>query len=153
MNRAQRRAVDRQQKQDWADGLRRVHEEAAGVLELHIIRPREMLDLLADALSGDRRATIIAQAALDTVATVSRTAASGHAKLCLSCPRELMDQQFTVVLVVPERSHPSKAIGAAMCHACGLTESDIRNKAAVAFRGIWPDLRPITITHQTGGHA
>jgi hypothetical protein len=154
MNRHQRRAAKAQgQTEAWRRGIETVHREAAGVLELIVVERAEMPLLFMDALSGDHYANVIALAVTDTIWGIREAARTGIPKLCGSCPRALTDNSYSVVLAMPQRADPSTAIGMAICHGCATTEADIREKAAGGFKGIWPDLRPITVTHQDGGRA
>ena len=154
MNRAQRRAQKAQAKSAaWKQGIETVHREAAGVLELFVVQPERMPDLMLAALNGDRRAAAIAVAVVDAVHDISDAARTPVPKLCGSCPRELKDHRYAVVLAAPDRDDPTTAITMAICEECATTETVIREKAMLGFRGIWPDLRPISLTHQDGGRA
>jgi hypothetical protein len=154
MNRHQTRAQRAQDsKQAWRRGVERIHDEAAGALEVFIIQPQSMPDLLLAAFSGDRRAAAIAVAVVDAVADIGKAAKTATPKLCGSCPAELTHNRYALVIAAPDRDDPTTAIAMGICQACGTTEAGIREKAMIGFRGIWPDLRPITVTHQTGGRA
>ena len=153
MNRAQRRAQKAKTKAtSWKAGIEAVHREAAGVLTLIIVQPGSMPDLIVAALNGDRRAAGIAAAVVDAVVGISEAANTAAPKLCGSCPRELKDHHYAVVLAAPDRDDPTTAVTMAICKGCATTESGIREKAMLGFRGIWPELRPNTV-HSHGGRA
>jgi hypothetical protein len=154
MNRQQRRAQKTQGNTEaWRRGIETVHREAAGVLELVIVEPEDMLLLILGGLSGDRRAKSTAIAVTDAICGISEAAKTSAPKLCGSCPRELTDNGYAVVVAMPQRDDPSTAIGMAICHGCATTEEGIRDKAMLGFRNLWPSLRPIAVTHQDGGRA
>jgi hypothetical protein len=153
MNRHQRRAAKSAQDRAWRDSLDTIHQEARGLLALHVVRAEDMLDLLAASLTGDSYAAGLAQAVTHAVADIAAASTSGVPKLCGSCPREIHGSGYSIVLTLAECDDPTRAVGMAICKACGTTEVAIREKATVALRGIWPDLRPITITHASGSRA
>jgi hypothetical protein len=154
MNRQQRRAQKAQGNTEaWRRGIETVHREAAGILELVIVRPEELLMLIFGGMSGDRHAKATAIAVSDAVRHISEAAGTENPKLCGSCPRELTDNRYAVVVAMPQRDDPSTAIGMAICHCCATTEAGIREKAMLGFRSLWPSLRPIAVTHQDGGRA
>jgi hypothetical protein len=152
MNRQQTRAQKAQGSRAWRSGIKTVHQHAAGLLEIIIVQPAEMLELLIGSLCGDPRATAIARAASAAVGGIMSAATSSDPKLCLTCPRELRDTNCTVVLAVPHRADPTTAMGSAICPRCAATD-DLIGKASVALRGIWPSLRPVSVTHPDGGRA
>ena len=41
----------------------------------------------------------------------------------------------------------------AICHRCGTTPGGIHAAAVASLRLIWPDARPIHVTHPDGGRA
>ncbi len=154
MNRHDRRAAKAQGKTEaWRRGIETVHREAAGVLDLIVVRPEDMLLLILSGMSGDRRANATAIAVTDAICGISESARTTKPKLCGSCPRSLTDNAYSVVVAMPQRDDPSTAIGMAICHGCATTEAGIREKATGAFRSIWPSLRPIAVTHPDGGRA
>lgn len=73
--------------------------------------------------------------------------------LCGSCPRPLLNNEFSFVITRPACDDPINAVALAICRKCGTTREDIQQKAVIALRRIWPDLRPITITNPAGGRA
>jgi hypothetical protein len=95
MNRQQRRAQKAQGNTEaWRSGIETVHREAAGVLELIIVEPEDMLLLILGGLSGDRRAKATAIAVTDAICGISEAAKTSAPKLCGSCPRELTDNGY-----------------------------------------------------------
>lgn len=138
--------------QSWVDGIRAVHEEAAGVLTLLVIRQAEAVELMADAIRGDveaaRLLTLIAKTS-KRIDVAKRTKAP---MLCVSCPRPLLDNKFAFVVAGPAGGDAVNHIAVAVCKKCGRTREDITRKATAGLKRLWPDLRPIYI-HPTSGRA
>lgn len=136
----------------WADGIRSVHDEAAGVLTMMVIRQSEAMDLMAEAIQGDveaaRLMTLLAQTS-KRIDVARRTKAP---MLCVSCPRPLLDNKFAFVVAGPAGTDAVNHIAVAVCRKCGRTPEDITRKATAGLRRLWPDLRPIAI-HPTAGRA
>ena len=56
----------------------------------------------------------------------------------------------SVVLALPMRDNPSKAMASVMCADCAIGPAAIQAKAIAALRNTWPDIRPVTISDQAG---
>lgn len=133
-------------------GLHRIHDEAGGVVELVVVRQVDALDLLADAMGGDTKAAGLLQATNQALGRIA--AAPRHLPmLCSACPRPLKPGRFAIVLALPAKSGPANAIGLAVCQHCASSVDDIRAKATIGLRRIWPNLRAVTVTHPAGGEA
>ena len=146
--------VSNKPSRTWAEGVQRVSDEAAGVIQLDIIQHADLTELLAHAILGDPEAVRLANMASSVL---RRIAAAPRRKpmLCGSCPRplKLKGHRFSVVIALPGRDQPSNALSMAICHRCATSHEAVESKAVQALRRIWPDLRPITVTHPTGGQA
>ncbi len=137
----------------WQADMRSIHEQAGGVLELVVILPTDMPVLATRALFGDREAGAILTA-MTYAETGIRKAPKRRPMLCVSCPRPLLGGRYTHVVAIPSRDDPTKAIGLAVCHRCATEPDAITAKAVEGLRnGLWPDLRPVTLTNRTGGRA
>jgi hypothetical protein len=148
------RASARHQNNDheWRDGVQAVNDEAAGLLRLQFFAPIDAAPLALGALAGDTRSAGILLAIADCLRHV-RNAPAAEPILCLTCPAPVRQTIGTVVcLAIPETERPTNAIASALCPNCA-KRPDRDGRAVVAFRGIWPNLRPATITHPAGGHA
>ena len=53
----------------------------------------------------------------------------------------------------PRTDRPSSAIGFAICPRRAANRAGLLSRASESLQQIWPDLRPITITHPGRGHA
>lgn len=133
-------------------GIQSVHDEAGGALCLYAVAPEHAAGLLVDVFHGDTEAARLMRAVLDVVRRIEATPRHQPA-LCACCPRVLRGSGYTVCVAFPERDAPTKALGFGICERCASDEMALPARAADALRSIWPDLRPIAITHPTGGHA
>jgi hypothetical protein len=133
-------------------GIQNIRDEAGGALRLYAVGPEHAAGLLADSLLGDVEAMRVMRGVLDTVQRIE-AAPRRKPMLCACCPRALRGSGFIVCLMMPERDAPTTALGFGICERCGQDEAALPTKAADALKNIWPDLRPIAITHPTGGHA
>ena len=133
---------------DLADGLTRIHAEAAGVLRLELIRPHDAVALTLGTLAGDPEAARRLRAIIECGQRVWR---QRHRKpvICLCCDWRLRDTKgITFTLAFPAVDDPTIAVAAAICARCGATDTDtMLTHAAEAFKAIWPGLRPLEITH------
>lgn len=135
-----------------SEGLNRIHAEAAGACDLIVVQPCDAAGILADALAGDPHAASLLTALNDASEAIVR-APRRASKLCACCPRPLRKGRYSFGLVLPLCDSPTAALAMAVCHRCATERSDIQTKLMGALKVIWPDLRPITVTHQDGGRA
>ena len=146
--------VSNKPSRTWTEGVQRVSNEAAGVIQLDIIKHADLAELLAHAILGDPEAVRLANMASDTL---RRIAAAPRRKpmLCASCPTplRLKGHRFSVVVAIPGRDQPANALALAICHGCATGRDAVQDKAVEALKRLWPDLRPITVTHPAGGRA
>jgi len=70
------------------DGIQRVSDEAAGLLELQVIRRTDLPTLILDALAGSSEAAQTLRLVNDTVASI-QAAPRRKPMLCGACPRGL----------------------------------------------------------------
>ncbi len=133
--------------------LGRLQVEAGGVMELYVVRPPDALGILADAIAGDAQAARIYRAVC-TATNGIKTAPKKQPMLCASCPRPLRaGTPCSIILAVPRRDDAHQAVTLAVCAKCATQPKEIRQKALGALARIWPDARPIEITHDAGGRA
>jgi hypothetical protein len=133
------------------EGIQELSTEAAGVLDLAIVRPIDVPALLISSLAGNADATRILQAISDAQKRIV-TAPRRSPMLCASCPRPLLQNDYSFAVALPHCDAPVQALGMAVCLRCANEPELIAEKALSALRRVWPDLRPFTITH-SGGHA
>jgi len=136
----------------WADGIRAVHEEAAGMLTMLVIRQSEALELMTDALQGDAEAARLLTLISKTAKRIDVAKRTRSPMLCVSCPRPILNNQFSFVVAGPVGGGAVNHIAVAVCTKCGRSTADITRKATTGLRRLWPDLRPISV-HPTAGHA
>lgn len=134
------------------DGVQRVNDEAGGLLELQVIQRTDLPALMLDALAGSSEAAQTLRLANDAVAGI-QAAPRRRPMLCGCCPRALRGGRYAVVLARPARDDAAQPLAMAICTKCGPDFGAIQAAATVALRRIWPDLRPITITHSKAGRA
>ncbi len=129
-----------------------LRSEAGGVVELVVLRPVDASAVLADAMAGDARAYGIITALRDVIALVER-APSHEPKVCVSCSQPLRCKGFAVGLVMPTSENPGHVLGLGVCRRCARSRGDVTAKLMKAVRAVWPDVRPVTVTHSMGGRA
>ena len=135
-----------------AEGLARFQSEAGGMMELIVVRPGDAVDILADAMAGDCRAVCIMQA-VEQAANAIRGAPRRLPMLCAACPRPLRHGRYAFGVALPASDNPTHGLALAVCTRCATTRGDVQTKATAALRRVFPDLRPITLTHAEGGRA
>ncbi len=136
----------------WAEAVRQVHEEAAGVLSVVIVRQCDAVHLALDALSGDDTAAALLLQVNDCIQRIEGASARNRTQ-CGCCGANLASGRYAVVIASPDVSDPSAGLGMAICRRCGPTVGAIKAAAMSALRLIWPDLRPVQVTHPEGGRA
>ena len=141
MNRHQRRAAAEQKRRaEWSRGMRDVQDDAAGLLDLFIARPVDLIELMARSASSERARNLSALV-MRTVLDVYSAPAADPVQ-CMACCRPLREPDaFSVVLAIPHRDSPRKCVSSAMCPDCGTGMDEIRDRAIEALRNIWPELR------------
>jgi hypothetical protein len=80
---------------DWADRVRRLHQEANGVVTVHIMQPSALPALERASSRGDEQATRL----LDTLTRVShrlKTAPPRKPERCICCPMPVRSMYFGV---------------------------------------------------------
>lgn len=144
--------MNRHQRRRWAQEMREASDEAAGVMDLLIVRPCELADMLVAALFDDHAARL-SSLVTRTIYSVYEAPTASLIQ-CLSCRSPVgHEDAFSVVLAIPHRDAPSKAIASVVCPDCGVEQDTIRDKAIAAFRDIWPNARAIDLPQHAGGHA
>lgn len=140
-------------RDDLVAGIRRVSEEAAGLLEIQAVMPGNVPELLGAALLGDPEAARLAGLVCDALRRIER-APKGKGMLCVSCPRTLRRRRFALVFAVPRRDAPHEGVSLAVCDRCGPDHAAVMDKAGAGLRKLWPDLRALPgPVHSVTGHA
>jgi hypothetical protein len=139
---------------EWRDGVQNIHEEAAGAVNVSIVTAPQGIQLVAASMLGDPEAMMLLQAIVDAGSWIKR-APRNKPVLCACCPRPVrrVTHRTAFGIAAPAVDSPGRALGFAFCDACGERPGELMVKATEALRRIWPDLRPVTITHGEGGHA
>jgi hypothetical protein len=138
----------------WRDGIQAVNDESAGLLDVDIVDALAGADLLVRATRGDKEAAALFLA-VTQAATRIKQAPRRKPALCICCPRSIKRLTAATVFGVaaPAIANPTGAIGFAFCDRCSADRTTLAAKAAEGLRRIWPDLRPVTVSHPTGGRA
>ncbi len=134
------------------DGIQQVNGEAGGLLTLQVIQCADMPALVLDTLAGSDEAVHLLHLTRDTLAGI-QAAPRRKPMLCGSCPRALRNGRFAIIIARPACDDPTQGIAMAICSSCGPDHDAIQAKATVALTRIWPNVRPVTITHSNGGRA
>lgn len=133
----------------WGEAVRQVHDEAAGLLSIVIVRQEDAAHLVVDALAGDDAAATLLNQVNDCLHRI-QAAPTRNRTQCGCCSADLRAGHFAIVIASPDTNDPSAGLGLAICRRCGTSLGAIKAAALTALRCIWPDLRSITITHPGG---
>jgi hypothetical protein len=139
---------------EWRVGVQDIHDEAAGLLNVDIVDPLRCFQLLAAAALGDYEASVLIQAVAQAGRAVKKAPPRKPTR-CMCCPRVVRRISATTVFGVayPATGNPSAALGFVFCDGCSSDHGTLVEKATAGLRRIWPDLRPVVITHPVGGVA
>ena len=136
----------------WADDIRRLHDAAAGVLNLDVVRRCDAPGLILAAVAGNTDAARLLLDVNDFLAHIQSAPASFPME-CGCCGKPLHQDRYNLVLARPAESDTAKGLGLAICFRCGTSVGAVRAAATTALPLIWPDARCIEITHPDGGRA
>lgn len=138
----------------WRDGIRRVSEQSAGVLQVRVIDALAASELLAQALLGDYEAVVMLRAMAEAEMQVRR-APRNRPALCVACPRAVrrINRATIFGVAAPAIPSPTSAIAFVFCDRCATDRGTLVAKANEGLRRLWPELRPVTITDPIGGRA
>jgi hypothetical protein len=136
----------------WESGIRAVHAESGGLLQIHVFAPGDVGALLADALMGDATAGRLFRAINNSIKQIG-AAPRRKPVLCLCCPRAIrLRDQFSIVVTVPHHEAPTRALGSALCQRCTVAPEPLMPRVVTGLRRIWPEVRAIDHIH-AAGHA
>jgi hypothetical protein len=152
VNRHQRRAAAHggPTLDEWLSDIGRIHKDAAGLLDVRIVRPQNFAAIARAALFGNAEADVLARAVVKTVAHINSASVNDPIQ-CARCPEPLGGTTFTVVITKPSRDEADRALGFGLCLKCS-DNAPLEATAVDVLRDIWPDARPVTI-HPAEGHA
>lgn len=136
----------------WADSVRAISKEAAGAIRMEIVQPADVPELMLAALGGNAEAASVMRWVSQTAAGIEAGHSSPKPMLCASCPRPLRPGRCALVIVIPARDDASLGMTLAVCRHCATTRDQVKRKATVGLRRIWPDLRSVDV-HPTAGRA
>ncbi len=138
---------------DFALQVEAFRRQTGGLIEIGLVMPGMLPNIRAAAAAGDDRALMLQQSAN----AVRRQVAAAPRKrpvLCSCCPQPLASARYAVCVAIPGGQHrPSHGITFGVCRRCGDTEPAVHSAAIKALQILWPETRPITITHPFGGRA
>ena len=134
------------------DGIQRLNDEAGGLLTLQVIQRADLPALMLDGLMGDAEA-VEALRLVNNVVGGIQAAPRRKPMLCGACPRGLHGKAYSIIIARPACDDPSAGLALAICNRCGPDFAGIQVAARVALARIWPNLRPVAVTHPQGGRA
>ena len=134
------------------DGIQRVSDEAGGLLEVLVVQHCDLPALIGDALGGSEEALHILRM-VNNVAGSIQSAPPRKPMLCGACPAGLHGAAFSVIIARPACDNPSEGLAVAICPKCGPDYDAIYAAATVALGRIWSGVRPVQVTHPSGGKA
>lgn len=127
---------------------RAMMKASGGVMQVHLVQPADVVALMLAEAAGNADARALLKAVAGILVDVGN---AKPPKMCACCPTDLTPDNVLAFVFVANGLH-GQAIGMALCDACAL-HPDIDARVMDALRGLWPDLRPIEITHPEGGTA
>lgn len=136
----------------WEADIRRLHSDARGALQLILITPEEVVELMLAGLAGDASATTYIRA---LGAYLRQLNGSNEPTFCLTCDDQLAGVPLLIGLVIPARNDATISLGIGLCAGCCSKHQD-RGSAETAIIGalrskVWPDLRRIETPPQAHG--
>lgn len=134
------------------EGVQRVNDEAGGLLTVQVIQQHDMPAMIADALCGSAEAVQLLRLTNQVLANI-QGAPRRKPMLCGCCPRALRGGRYAIIIARPACDDPTEGLSLAICRKCGPDHDTLQVKAAVALARIWPNVRPVTVTHPEGGRA
>jgi hypothetical protein len=130
----------------WAEAIGGIQREAAGLLDVSIVDARSGVELIADAIRGDREAAEVLQAVRQAAQRV-REAPRRKPALCIYCPRAVkrITAETVFGIAIPATANPTRALGFVFCAKCAADRGALAAKAVDGLKRIWPDLRTIEV--------
>jgi hypothetical protein len=134
----------------WVDGLRAVQTESGGVMRMFLVELADQDAILSAAMEGDRNAGHLLQLVGQALFQIE-DAPRRKPALCLCCPRPIRKIKDAAVFcfILPDVASPEHRIGTAVCEKCAI-HADLLERATIAFRRLWPDLRTVDISAEVG---
>ena len=136
----------------WADDIRRLHDDAAGLLNLDVVRRCDAPGLMLAAAAGNADAARLLLDVNDFLARIQSAPAKSPME-CGCCGKPLRQGSYNLVVARPAEGDMAKGLGLAICYRCGTSLGAIKAAAITSLRLIWPQARCIEITHPDGGRA
>jgi hypothetical protein len=124
------------------------------LLDVYLVDQMAAAELMARAMLGDAEAARLFGAFLEAGKRIA-SAPRRSPVICATCPRRIRRISHDIIfgIAAPERTDRPSAIGFAICPRCAANRAGLLSRASESLRQIWPDLRPIVISHPAGGHA
>jgi len=134
------------------DGVQQFHAEAGGMLSLQVIQRTDLPAMILDALAGSAEAAQLLRLTNQALHNI-QAAPRRKPMLCGCCPRSLRHGRYSIIIARPACDDPSQGLALAICNTCGPDRDAIDAKAVAALVRIWPNVRPVAVTHPDGGRA
>lgn len=140
-------------KDELESSLAKIQAAASGLLEVHVVAPGDAAALMAAATCSDAAAIRLLQALASALRRIEAAPASAPT-LCATCPAPLRRGVFfRVILALPNRDDQMQGLGFGICARCAASNAEAHERATQALQRLWPDSRPIEVTHPAGGTA
>ena len=133
-------------------GIEQAQAESGGLMSLFVVQPHEAADLFVAALAGNATAYRLVRILTENIRRV-RTAPKRAPILCATCQHTLRSTPHSFVVAEPMGNDPTQTVCLGICVKCAVPVDAVLEKAMGAFREIWPELRPVNVTHPNGGRA
>ncbi len=134
------------------EGVHRVNDEAGGLLTVQVIQQHDIPAMIVDALCGNAEAAQLLRLTNQAIANI-HGAPRRKPMLCGCCPRALRGGRYAIIIARPACDGATEGLSLAICRRCGPDFGAIQAKATAALARIWPNVRPVTVTHPEGGRA
>ena len=139
-------------KAELGAAFQRINDQASGLLVVEAVLLEDMPGLFIEALAGNANALRVLRMVRQSVDRIERAPKNAR-MLCASCPRSLRQGRYIVAAAFPSCDDPAEGMAMAVCDRCASTREQAVERATFGLRRVWPDLRPIAVTHPEGGKA
>jgi len=137
---------------DLEAGIEKLQANSGGVVDVQIITQQNVPGLIQRAMAGDWDAACTLEA-VDHALGKIQNAPKRKPMLCGCCPQPLRAGKYAIVVAKGADDMAGQALTLAICDRCGHVHGAAQAAASTALRRIWPNSRPITVTHADGGRA
>ena len=113
----------------------------------------DVVPLMAESHRGSSEAFHLLEVINYTLAKV-QTATPRSPAICACCSGPLKRRAFAFVVAKPaNKPDATHSLALVICARCGNDRETVRAAGVRALKDVWPEARPITVTHAAGGRA